>query len=111
MQQYAWPINRINIHSKFNTEKLIKNCLPSISSQCPVKTHMQTIVTDKAKETSSAAVNLPHMPNDILKRQIVWSHYQENSLPNTQGSPKAYLNFFYKINNILHVRQCCAIKL
>lgn len=28
---------------------------------------MQTIVTDKAKETSSAAVNLPHTPNDILK--------------------------------------------
>lgn len=28
---------------------------------------MQTIVTDKAKETSSAAVNLPHIPNDILK--------------------------------------------
>lgn len=30
---------------------------------------MQTIVTDKAKDTSSAAVNLPHIPNDILERK------------------------------------------
>lgn len=51
---------------------------------------MQTIVTDKAKETSSAAVNLPHIPNDILKLK--------NRIYN--GCSQRYIYAVNKRNNI-----------
>lgn len=36
-----------------------------MSSQWPVNTHMQTIVTDNVKLNNSAGVNRPQIPNDI----------------------------------------------
>lgn len=48
--------------------------IASIKSQWPVKTQTQTIARDNANETSSAAVNLPQTPNEILEKiQIVIS--------------------------------------
>jgi len=32
----------------------------------PVSTHIQTIKTERENDSSSAAVNLPQMPNEIL---------------------------------------------
>lgn len=40
--------------------------IASISNQWPVKTQIQTIVTDNENETSSAGVKRPHIPNEIL---------------------------------------------
>lgn len=40
--------------------------LPSISNQCPVSTHIQTIDTESKKLKSSAAVKRPQKPNDTL---------------------------------------------
>lgn len=37
-----------------------------MSNQCPVKTQMQTIVTESEKETISAAVKRPQKPKEIL---------------------------------------------
>lgn len=36
-------------------------------SQCPVSTHIHTIIKDRKKDKISAAVNRPHTPNDILQ--------------------------------------------
>ena len=44
-----------------------ENILPSIRSQCPVRTQKQTKTNDRKKDINSAAVNLPHSPNEILK--------------------------------------------
>lgn len=41
--------------------------IPSINSQCPVRTQTHTINKDNEKENNSAPVNRPHMPKDILK--------------------------------------------
>jgi hypothetical protein len=46
--------------------KLISH-LPSISNQWPVRTHMHTMKTANEKERSSAPVNRPHTPNEILQ--------------------------------------------
>lgn len=40
--------------------------IASISSQCPVKTQMHTILTLSENESNSAPVNLPQTPKDIL---------------------------------------------
>lgn len=42
-----------------------------MSSQCPVSTHIHTMVTARQKERISAPVNRPHMPNDILDNKKV----------------------------------------
>ena len=42
---------------------------PSISSQWPVITQTQTMVTEKQNDRISAPVNRPHTPNDILNKQ------------------------------------------
>lgn len=39
----------------------------SMRSQCPVSTHIHTIIKDRKKDKISAAVNRPHTPNDILQ--------------------------------------------
>ena len=44
--------------------------MASIKSQCPVRIHMQTMVTLKEKETISATVKRPQNPNDILLKRI-----------------------------------------
>jgi hypothetical protein len=66
--------------------------LPSMSSQCPVKTQMATMDTARPNETISAAVNRPHAPNDILEELnretkihsyvIRFNHEFQNGLPN-----------------------------
>lgn len=65
--------NKINILQCKNFEN--ENCfgdlwqhqhLPSMSSQWPVITQMQTMDTERQKAIISAPVNLPHIPNDIL---------------------------------------------
>lgn len=43
--------------------------LPSINSQCPVSTQMQTMNNAIEKDSSSAVVKRPHMPNEILKNK------------------------------------------
>lgn len=45
------------------------NNLPSINSQCPVNTQIQTINNDIEKDSSSAVVKRPHIPNEILKKK------------------------------------------
>lgn len=40
---------------------------PSINSQCPVSTQIQTINNAIEKDNSSAVVKRPHIPNEILK--------------------------------------------
>lgn len=39
---------------------------PSIKSQCPVNTQIQTINKARENENNSAPVNLPQIPNEIL---------------------------------------------
>lgn len=42
--------------------------MASIKSQCPVRTHTQTMETESEKETISATVKRPQTPNEILRR-------------------------------------------
>lgn len=41
--------------------------LPSINSQCPVNTQIQTINNAIEKDSNSAVVKRPHIPNEILE--------------------------------------------
>lgn len=54
--------------NRTNAIKATQSPIPiaSIKSQCPVSTHTQTIASDNANEASSAAVNRPQTPKEIL---------------------------------------------
>jgi hypothetical protein len=54
--------------------------LPSISSQCPVRTQIHTIIKDRKKDKISAAVKRPHTPNDILQFFNVNCHIKREEL-------------------------------
>lgn len=43
--------------------------IPSINSQWPVRTQRRTMRDEVNKADSSAHVNLPHKPSDILKEK------------------------------------------
>jgi len=47
------------------------NYLPSINSQCPVSTQIQTINSAIENESSSAEVKRPQIPNEILKKNTI----------------------------------------
>lgn len=46
--------------------------MASIRSQWPVRTQMQTMETDREKDTNSGMVNLPHNPNDNLWEGMIF---------------------------------------
>ena len=54
------------------TETEINCDLPSISNQCPVNIHNNTINEDTNKDIISALVNLPQTPKEILKTKEKW---------------------------------------
>lgn len=54
--------------SKFKQIILHYQYLPSINSQCPVSTQIQTINNAIENDSSSAVVKRPHIPNEILKK-------------------------------------------
>lgn len=55
-----------------------KKNLPSIRSQCPVRTQIQTIETESVKLNSSAAVKRPQNPNEMrlpsVQGRIIYWH-------------------------------------
>lgn len=62
-------VDTFRLGSRTNAIKATHRPIPiaSINNQWPVNTQIQTIVTDNENETSSAGVNRPQMPNEILK--------------------------------------------
>jgi len=61
-------VDTLRLGSRTKAMKATHKPIPmaSMRSQCPVRIHMQTIVTESENDTNSATVKRPHIPNDIL---------------------------------------------
>lgn len=74
--------------------------LPSMRSQCPVMTQMQTMDTERQKAIISAPVNLPHIPNDILKSMRDISSVRKLQIDNSDESSAIAMMYNFSFVNI-----------